>query len=226
MRNLLTHGLARARCGDCGHDFLIAFSCEGRGVCPACNTCRMAETAAPSPDAIEAIQTELRQRTLRSSQRRRWLERGDRLQMEQWIHGGGLSLDASVFIRGGDHRGREGNRGRQIAVTGSLQRSRQPVRSRVGPPYSWGHSSKGRLNLLSVDDTGRIRKDYRYDRMMTLCDKLRSLPHAAQYLKPGTTFEPLDAIAFAISDYEAAQRLNQARAERFRSIHKTQNSAA
>ena len=108
----------------------------------------MAETAAPSPDAIEAIQTELRQRTLRSSQRRRWLERGDRLQMEQWIHGGGLSLDAPVVIRGGDHRGREGNRGRQIAVTGSLQRSRQPVRSRVGPPFSRGHISKEAIKSL------------------------------------------------------------------------------
>ena len=107
----------------------------------------MAETAAPSPDAIEAIRTALRQRNLRSSQRRRWLERGDRLQMEQWIHGG-VSLDASVVIRGGDYRGREGNRGRQIAVTGSLQRSRQPVRSRVDPPFSWGHISKEAIKSL------------------------------------------------------------------------------
>ncbi|MCA1789982.1 MAG: transposase zinc-binding domain-containing protein [Thioalkalivibrio sp.] len=42
---ILAHGFARARCGDCGHEFLIAFSCKGRGVCPACNTRRMAETA-------------------------------------------------------------------------------------------------------------------------------------------------------------------------------------
>lgn len=77
-----------------------------------------------------------------------------------------------------------------------------------------------------VDDKGRIRKHYRYDQMMTPYDKLRSLPNAAQTLKPGITFEQLDAIAFAISDNEAAQRLNQARAELFRSINKTQNSAA
>jgi hypothetical protein len=25
-------GFARARCDDCGHDFLIAFSCKGRGI--------------------------------------------------------------------------------------------------------------------------------------------------------------------------------------------------
>lgn len=46
------HGFARARCGDCGHDFLIAFSCKGRGVCPSCNTRRMAETAAHLSDHV------------------------------------------------------------------------------------------------------------------------------------------------------------------------------
>ena len=35
-----------ARCGQCRHDFLIAFSCKGRGVCPLCNARRMVETAA------------------------------------------------------------------------------------------------------------------------------------------------------------------------------------
>ncbi len=43
---IFAHGFARARCNDCGHDFLVAFSCKGRGVCPSCNTRRMAETAA------------------------------------------------------------------------------------------------------------------------------------------------------------------------------------
>jgi hypothetical protein len=43
---ILAHGFARARCGGCGHDFLLAFSCKGRGVCPSCTTRRMAETAA------------------------------------------------------------------------------------------------------------------------------------------------------------------------------------
>ena len=27
----------------CRHDFLIAYSCKCRGVCPACNTRRMAD---------------------------------------------------------------------------------------------------------------------------------------------------------------------------------------
>ena len=33
-------------CGNCGHDFVVAFSCKGRGVCPSCNGRRMAQTAA------------------------------------------------------------------------------------------------------------------------------------------------------------------------------------
>ena len=43
---ILAHGFARAFCDECQHDFLIAFSCKGRGVCPSCNTRRMVETAA------------------------------------------------------------------------------------------------------------------------------------------------------------------------------------
>ena len=42
----MAHGFARARCEKCGQDFLVAYSCKGRGVCPVCNTRRMMETAA------------------------------------------------------------------------------------------------------------------------------------------------------------------------------------
>jgi Transposase zinc-binding domain/TIR domain len=48
----LAHGFARARFEECGHDFLIAFSCKGRGVCPSCNARRMAETAAHLVDQV------------------------------------------------------------------------------------------------------------------------------------------------------------------------------
>ena len=43
---VFAHGFARVRCDDCGDDCLVAFSCNGRGVCPSCNTRRMAEAAA------------------------------------------------------------------------------------------------------------------------------------------------------------------------------------
>ncbi|MCP4306123.1 MAG: transposase, partial [bacterium] len=49
---ILAHGFARARCDGCGHDFPIAFSCQGRGVCPSCNARRMAETAAHLVDHV------------------------------------------------------------------------------------------------------------------------------------------------------------------------------
>ena len=43
---ILAKGFACARCEDCKQDFLIAFSCKGRGVCPSCNTRAMVATAA------------------------------------------------------------------------------------------------------------------------------------------------------------------------------------
>ena len=48
---LLSYGFARARC-QCGHEFLVAFSCKGRGICPSCNTRHMTETAAHLVDHV------------------------------------------------------------------------------------------------------------------------------------------------------------------------------
>ena len=41
-----------ARCDACDHDYLVTFSCKGRGVCPSCNTRRMVETAAHWTDHV------------------------------------------------------------------------------------------------------------------------------------------------------------------------------
>lgn len=205
------YGFARARCDECGHDFLAAFSCKSRGVCPSCNTRRMFETAAhrvdhvlpPLPvrqwvlslpkrlrysrqhdrkaldaalriflDAIErhlrahspgagpdaragavafihrfgsslnlhahfhvcvidgvfesdpkgevrffavdelddaeAVQAQVRRRILLGAyQRRGILDKDDCRDMEQWGHGGGFSLDATVRIEANDRRGLE-----------------------------------------------------------------------------------------------------------------------
>jgi hypothetical protein len=49
---ILAHGFARARCPDCGHDFIVAYSCKGRGICPSCTTRRMVETAAHLTDHV------------------------------------------------------------------------------------------------------------------------------------------------------------------------------
>lgn len=77
-----------------------------------------------------------------------------------------------------------------------------------------------------VDTKGRLRKRYRYAQMMTPFDKLKSLPDAAAFLKPGVTFDELEAVAYAISDNDAARALNQARDQLFQSITKTRRPAA
>lgn len=39
---IFSHCFVRARCDDCVHDYFVAFSCKGRGVCTSCNTRRTA----------------------------------------------------------------------------------------------------------------------------------------------------------------------------------------
>ena len=50
------YGCARAYCDDCAHDYFVApfslFLCKARGVCPSCNTRRMAEAAAHLTDHV------------------------------------------------------------------------------------------------------------------------------------------------------------------------------
>jgi transposase InsO family protein len=77
-----------------------------------------------------------------------------------------------------------------------------------------------------TDAKGRQRKRYPYKLMMTPYEKLKSLPLAEQYLKPPITFQQLDAQARAISDNDAAQRLNNARATLFKIIFNRSKSAA
>lgn len=69
-----------------------------------------------------------------------------------------------------------------------------------------------------IDAKGKQRKRYRYEDMMTPYDKLKSLPKARRFLKPGVTFKSLDATAYAISDNEAAKRLQAARRQLFETI--------
>ena len=43
---ILAEGFARVRCDRCGNDFLVAFSCKTRGICPSCTARRAHEVAA------------------------------------------------------------------------------------------------------------------------------------------------------------------------------------
>ena len=70
-----------------------------------------------------------------------------------------------------------------------------------------------------TDPKGKQRKTYPYEQMMTPYEKLKSLPEAASYLKPAITFEDLDAIAYAISDNEAATQMNKAKQKLFKTIY-------
>ena len=77
-----------------------------------------------------------------------------------------------------------------------------------------------------TDVKGKVRKRYLLKNMMTPYEKLKSLPQAKDFLKPGVTFPQLDTIPTAMSDNEAARRLNEARTKLFQSIHRRSKHAA
>jgi len=49
-------------------------------------------------------------------------------------------------------------------------------------------------------------------------EKLRSLPKASEYLKPGITFEKLNEITYAESDTEYAKRMQKEKIKMFKTI--------
>ena len=67
-----------------------------------------------------------------------------------------------------------------------------------------------------VDASGCIRRRYRDTDVMTPYERFKSLPGAARYLTPGTTFARLDADATAMSDGEAVRSLGEAGIRLFR----------
>jgi transposase InsO family protein len=70
-----------------------------------------------------------------------------------------------------------------------------------------------------TDSKGKERKVYRYENLMTPYEKLKSLPRAKQYLKPGVSFATLNRIAAETSDNQAADQLQKARQKLFKTIH-------
>lgn len=49
---LLEHGFLRVKCDGCRHEYLVAFSCKRRGLCPSCGAGRMVESAAHLVDHV------------------------------------------------------------------------------------------------------------------------------------------------------------------------------
>jgi len=67
-----------------------------------------------------------------------------------------------------------------------------------------------------VDRKGKTRK--RYDAYLTPYEKLKSLPQAEQYLRPGVTMAELERIAQRHSDTEYALLVHQEKVKLFRSF--------
>jgi hypothetical protein len=81
----LAYGFARARRAECGHEFLIAFSCKGRGVCPSCNARRMAETAAQRVEQV-IPRVPVRQEVLSLPKRLRYFLHHDPRAIDSALH--------------------------------------------------------------------------------------------------------------------------------------------
>ena len=69
-----------------------------------------------------------------------------------------------------------------------------------------------------VGMNGKVKK--KYNLWVTPYDRLKSLPNAAQYLKPGITFEMLEKIALAKSDNEFAEGMKKAKIALFEKLRK------
>jgi hypothetical protein len=75
-------------------------------------------------------------------------------------------------------------------------------------PYLNYHRPCGFATVV-VDRRGKQKRIYPLAGYTTPYDKLKSLPHAEQYLKEGLDFQQLDRVAHAISDTESAKRMKR-----------------
>jgi len=71
---------------------------------------------------------------------------------------------------------------------------------------------------------GKELKIYRQKDYQTPYEKLKNLPGAARYLKPGITFKMLDKIAYRQSDNETAEKMQEAKETLFQKIKQQTNS--
>ena len=77
-----------------------------------------------------------------------------------------------------------------------------------------------------IDPKGKIRKTYPYEMVRTPYERLKSLPQAKSYLRPGVTFEKLVTIANQMSDNQFAERMVNARSNLFQQISRFANRVA
>ena len=77
-----------------------------------------------------------------------------------------------------------------------------------------------------TDKKGKTRKRYPLRLIMTPFEKLASVPEVIAFLRPDSTLDTLRTTAAAMSDNEAAERMNQARQQLFLSINQRSKTAA
>jgi len=77
-----------------------------------------------------------------------------------------------------------------------------------------------------IDPKGKIRKTYPYEEVRTPYERLKSLPQAESYLRPGVTLEKLVTIANQMSDNQFAERMVNARSNLFQQISRFANRVA
>ena len=77
-----------------------------------------------------------------------------------------------------------------------------------------------------IDHRGKVKKIYPYEEVRTPYERLKSLPEAESYLRPGVTFEGLEAIASQMSDNQFAERMVKARSNLFQQISRFANRVA
>jgi transposase InsO family protein len=82
-------------------------------------------------------------------------------------------------------------------------------------PYLNLHRPCG-FATLSLDQRGKRRRQYKTKDYRTPLEKLKSLDHAEQYLKPGVSLAELEREALAMSDTECARRMNAAKSRLLR----------
>ena len=75
-----------------------------------------------------------------------------------------------------------------------------------------------RYDKLDPKKPRRIKKVYRRHDAMTPLDKLASLPEVHACLREGMTLEHLRALALALTDVQAAEELDEARAALFNRV--------
>lgn len=78
----------------------------------------------------------------------------------------------------------------------------------------------------TIDANGKIRKSYPHDQIMTPWERLQTILTYETYLKPGVTVQSLQQHAHAISDNDAARKVQHARKRLFQFINRRSKSVA